>query len=76
MIRDARNFTHDDTDILAAFSHLDVQQTLDGQAVAEVVDQGGDIVEPIRIGNDIIVRASLGFFLESPVQITDLDVYP
>ena len=53
---------------------LDAEQLLDRRAVAEVVDQRRDVVEPVRVGDRVVVRARLAVLLEGPVEVADLHV--
>ena len=50
------------------------EQLLDGGGVAEVVDQGRDVVEPVRVGDGVVPATDLAVLLEGPMQVADLHV--
>src|SRR5713101_1859370 len=51
VVADPRDLAHDHADVLAAVGDLDAEQLLDRRAVGEVVDEGRDVVEAVRVGN-------------------------
>ena len=54
---------------LAPLGDLDAEQLLDGRAVAEVVDERRDVVEPVRVGDRVVVQVPASqILLEGPVE--------
>ena len=74
VVADAGDLAHEGADVLAPLGDLDAQQLLDGGGVAEVVDQGRDVVEPVRVGNSVVPAPHLAVLLEGPMQVADLHV--
>ena len=59
-------------DVLRPFGNLNVQQLLHGPDVSIVVGHRTDVIEPIRVRDDLHVGQALGEFLHSPVQIPEV----
>jgi hypothetical protein len=74
VVADPGDLAHDHPDVLASLGDLDAEQLLHHRAVAEVVDERGDVVEPVGVGDRVVVRARLAVLLEGPVQVADLHV--
>src|SRR4029453_6278876 len=68
------DLAHDPADVLSAVRDVDAEELLDGARVAEVVDEGRDVVEAVGVGNGIVVRADLAVLLEGAVEVADLHV--
>ena len=74
MVRDPGNLREDDSDIVAALRHLDPQELLHGHAVAHIVDERRDVVEPVGVGDDAVVVDHFRHLLEAAVEVTDLHI--
>jgi len=74
MIRDARDLRDDHPHVLAALGDRDPEQFLHRHAVADVVDERGHVVEPIRVRHDAVVVDFFRHLLEGAVQVADLDI--
>ena len=74
VVRDPGDLRHDDADVVAALRDRHPQQLLHGHAVAHVVDERRDVVEPVGVGHDAVVVHRLRHLLEAAVEVADLDV--
>ncbi len=72
----ARDLPDDDPDVLRPLRDLlvDVQQLLDGDGVADVVQHRRDVVQAIGVREDLGPGGVLRFLLKAAVQVADLDV--
>ena len=52
--------------------HLDAEQPLDGQREAEVVEQRGQVVHPVRVRDALLIGVALEVLLEPGVQVSDV----
>jgi hypothetical protein len=68
---DALQLRQNHPDVLRARRHLDVQETLHGAAVAEVLGNRRDVVEPVGQRLDHRVGAMLAELLDTAVQVAD-----
>ena len=59
---------------MAALRNRDAQELLHGHAVAHVVDERRDVVEPVGVGDDAVVVDRFRHLLEAAVEVADLDV--
>ena len=73
VVGDPGDLRDDDADVVAALGHRDSQQLLHRHAVAHVVDERRDVVEPVGVGDDAVVVHGLRHLLEAAVEIADLD---
>jgi len=78
MRRKARQLGADHADILAARRQLPLQaqQFLDRQRVGDVVGHRRQVIQPVRVGNELGVGAILGDLLVAAVQVADLGPHP
>ena len=69
---DARQFAADCADVLAALWNLvrDTQQFFHGEHVVHVVCQRREVIQPIRVRDELIVGHALGDLLIASMQIT------
>jgi hypothetical protein len=72
MVADPRDLAHDHANVLAPLRDLDAEELFHRGGVGEVVDEGRDVVQPVRVGDGIVVRARLAVLLEGAVEIADL----
>ena len=68
MVGNTRQLAHDDPDELTARRGLHSQKLLHRQRVADVVDQGRDIVETVRVGDHLRPGRLLAHLGEAAVQ--------
>ena len=71
---DPGDLRHDHADVVAAVRDGHPQQLLHRHAVAHVVDERRDVVEPVGVRHDAVVVHRLGHLLEAAMQVADLDV--
>ena len=74
MIRDARDFAHDQPHVLASLGRLEAEQALDRERKADVVDARRRVVQPVGVGETLRPRPLLAHFLEAAMQEADLDI--
>jgi hypothetical protein len=74
VVADPRDLAHHHPDVLAPLGDLDVEELLDGGGVGEVVDERRDVVQPVRVGDGVVVGADLAVLLEGTMEIADLHV--
>jgi hypothetical protein len=69
--RDARHLRGDHADRLAARRHLELREALDRDGVGHVVGERGEVVQPVRVGHELVVGHVLGDLLVAAVQVAD-----
>ena len=74
VVRDPGDLRHDHPDVVAALRDRQAEELLDGHAVAHVVDERRDVVEPVGIRNDAVVVDRLRHLLEAAVEVANLHV--
>ena len=74
VVADPRDLAHDHADVLAPLRDIDAEELFHGRGVGEVVDEGRDVVEPVREGDGVVVGPRLAVLLEGAVEVPDLDV--
>jgi len=74
MVRNAGYLRQYHPDVMAALRNSDSKQLLHGHTVAHVIDQWGDIVEPIRVGHHAVIVHSLRHLFKAAVEVPDLHV--
>ena len=67
---DARHLGRDDPDGLAARGHLELRELLDRDRVGHVVGERRQVIEPVRVGHELVVGHVLGDLLVAAVQVT------
>src|SRR5713101_3607668 len=72
VIRKPGQLADEHADILTALRHLHVEEFFDGQHIAHIVDQRGDIIEPVSVGNHLRIGMALRLFFKGAMQVTDL----
>ncbi len=72
VVHDARQLAEDHADPLRARRDLDAQELLDRHRVSHVVQERAHVVEPVRVGEDLLPRMELGHLLEAAMEIADL----
>src|SRR5262245_15286149 len=72
MVRDPGNLREDDPHVVATLRNRDPNELLHGHAVAHVVDERRNVVEPVGVGNDTVVVDRLRHFLKAAVEVADL----
>src|SRR5512145_2051043 len=74
MISDTREFAQNHAIILATLGDGDPQKLFAGQRVAHVVQHRRHVVAAIHVREHLSPRAALAHFLESAMQVTDLNI--
>ncbi len=74
MVRDARDFAHDQAHVLAALGRVDAEQALDGERKADVVDAWRRVIQPVSVGEALRPGSLLAHLFEAAMQEADLDV--
>jgi hypothetical protein len=74
MVRDPGDLRENNPHVVAAFRNRDPKELLHGHAVAHVVDERGDVVEPVGVGDDAVVVYRLRHLLEATVEVADLHI--
>ena len=69
---DALHLRHDGADIFGPDRHGDIEELFHGPHIGIVVGHGADIVEPVRMGDDLHVGQALGQFLDAPMQVAEV----
>ena len=69
---DALHLRDDRPDILRPFRHRDVEEFFDGPHVRIVVRHGADVVEPVRVRDDLHIGQTLGQFLDAAMQVAEV----
>ena len=64
VVRHPRDLGHDDAHVMAALRHRDPEELLHGHAVAHVVDQRRDVVQPVGVRDDAVVIDHFRHLLE------------
>ena len=64
----------DDPHVVATLRHRDPEELLHGHAVAHVVDQRRDVVQPVGVRDDAVVVDRFRHLLEAAVEVADLHV--
>jgi hypothetical protein len=72
VIHDARELGEDGARPHRPGWGFDPQHLLDGAAIGDVVDKRGAVVEPVGIGDHLLVGVGLGHLLEAAMEIADL----
>jgi hypothetical protein len=74
MGRNSGQFAANDADILAARRQLliDPHQFLDGQGVGDVVGQGSNVIQPIRVRDELGIGHVLGDLFIAAMEIPDI----
>ncbi len=72
MVRDPGNLRENDPHVVAALRNRDPKELLHSHAVAHVVDERGDVVEPVGVRDDAVVVDRFRHLLEAAVEIADL----
>jgi hypothetical protein len=68
---DARELGGDDADRLTARRHLEFGEALDRDGVGHVVRERGEVVQPVRVGHELVVGHVLRDLLVAAVQVAD-----
>jgi hypothetical protein len=68
MANDPLNFGHDRSEVLGAVGDRDVHELFDCPAVGEVVVHGTDIVQSIRVRNELMIRPLFRQFFDAAMQ--------
>ena len=74
MIADPCELTADDAQELTPRRRLDIEEFLHGEAVTDVAEDRGTVVEPVGVGNGLVVITALAFLLEAAMEEADLDI--
>ena len=69
--RDAGHLAADDADRLASGREFPTHQFFDSQGVGDVVGEGGEVVESVRVGDELVVLHVLGDLLVAAMQVAD-----
>jgi hypothetical protein len=72
VIAHARDLAADHAQVLAPLRHLDAEELLAGEGVADVVDDRRHVVQPVGVRERLVVEAALALLLEAAVEIADL----
>ena len=78
MRRDAGQLAADHADVLAARRELlvDAHQLLDGEGVGDVVGERREVIQPVRVRDELGIGHVLGDLLVAAMQITDVGHRP
>ena len=68
---DAGHLAADDADRLATGRKLPAHEFLNSQGVGDVVGEGSEVVETVRVGDELVVLHVLGDLLVAAMQVTD-----
>jgi hypothetical protein len=68
---DAGHLRRHDADGVDAVGHLQAGELLDGVGEGVVVRERGDVVQPVRVGDELVVGHVLGDLLVAAVQVAD-----
>ena len=74
VVADPVQLGRDHPQVLCALGHLDAAELLDRERVPDVVHDRGDVVEPVRVREDLRPRHVLAALLEPTVEEADLDL--
>ncbi len=69
---DAGEFAADDADDLAARRDGPAHELLDGEGVGDVVGQRREVIEPVRVGHELVVGHVLGDFFVAAMEVADV----
>ena len=69
---DARRFAADDANRLAARRQFPAHQFLDGERVGDVVRERRQVIEPVRVRDELVVLHVLGDLFVAAMQVTDI----
>ena len=72
--RNAGQLTADHPDGLAAWRQFPAHQFFHRQRISHVVGQRGEVIEPVRVGHELVVLHVLRDLLVATVEITDIRV--
>ena len=72
VVPDPGDLRENDPNVVAALRDLDPEELLHRHAVAHVVDQRRDVVEPVGVGDDAVVVDHFRHLLEAAVEVADL----
>ena len=68
MADDALDLPHDGAKIFGTLRYGDVHQFLDRPAIGKVVVHGADIIQAVRVRDELMIGPVLGQFFHPPVQ--------
>ena len=74
MARDPRKLGHDGADEKSAVRNLPVEERFDRLDPGQIARGGGDVIEPIRIGDEHRVCDVLSDLLGAPVEVADIAI--
>ena len=69
---DALHLSHEGPDIFSPDRHLDPEEFFHRTHVGVVVGHGTDIVEPVRVRDDLHIGQTLGQFFDTPMQVAEV----
>jgi hypothetical protein len=69
--RNAGELRHDHTNRLAARRDFEFCEAFDGDGVSDVVRQRREVIQPVRVGHELVVRHVLRDLFVTAMQITD-----
>ncbi len=72
MRRDARRFAADHPNRFAAGRQFPTHQLLNREGVGDVVCERRQVIEPVRVRNELVVLHVLGDFFIAAMQVTDI----
>ena len=72
--RDARHLAADRADRLAARREFPAHQLFHREGVSDVVGERSEVIEPVRVGHELVVLHVLGDLLVTAVQETDVGI--
>ena len=72
MGRDARHFAADHADRLATRRQFPAHQFLDGERVGDVVRERREVIQPVRVGDELVVLHVLRDLFVAAMQIADI----
>jgi hypothetical protein len=68
MADDALDLRDDGTEVFRSIRDLEIQEFLDGAAIGEVVVHRADIVEPVCMGNKLMIGAIFSQLFDAAVE--------
>ena len=72
MGRESRRFATDHADRLATWRQFPAHQFLDGERVGDVVREWGKVIQPVGIGNELVILHVLRDLFVAAMQIANI----